>query len=177
MRSPALIISIAALVFATAGTSLAASRYLITKTSQIKPSVRNSLKGAPGINGTNGLPGPSGPAGPQGAPGPSATSKLTRATNTATIGAGQIASVTANCPPGQNAVSGGYTMNSGVAFIDDGSGSSWTVGVDNSGFTSSASVTVDVYCAASGVAVAARHRGMPARFQRLLTERKAAHGA
>jgi hypothetical protein len=62
-----------ALVFAMSGGALAASKYLITSTKQIKPSVLSSLKGKAGPAGTSGAQGsagPGGPAGPQGPVGP-----------------------------------------------------------------------------------------------------------
>lgn len=52
-----------ALVFAMSGGALAAGKYIITSTKQIKPSVLAQLKGA------KGAPGAQGPVGPQGAPG------------------------------------------------------------------------------------------------------------
>lgn len=42
--SPAMVVAVIALVVALSGTALAASRYLITSTSQIKPSVRRDLR-------------------------------------------------------------------------------------------------------------------------------------
>ena len=58
-----------ALFFALGGSAYAAKKYLITSTSQIKPSVLAQLKGKAGANGapgTAGAQGPAGPAGPQG---------------------------------------------------------------------------------------------------------------
>jgi hypothetical protein len=52
-----------ALFVALGGTSLAASHYIITSTTQIKPSVRRALHGAEGAQGPQG---PAGPQGPQG---------------------------------------------------------------------------------------------------------------
>ena len=66
--SPSLLISVVALVLSFTGTALA-GRYLITSSSQIKPSVRKALKGSRGAAGARGPIGPQGVAGPQGAQG------------------------------------------------------------------------------------------------------------
>jgi hypothetical protein len=63
------VIATLALVFAMSGGALAASKFLITSTKQIKPSVLAQLKGRNGNNGAAGAQGPVGPQGPQGAPG------------------------------------------------------------------------------------------------------------
>jgi hypothetical protein len=78
--SPAMIVALTALVFSMGGTAIAAKHYLITSTSQIKPSVLRTLEkrlnpnpqvgasvGAP--TGATGSAGATGPEGKQGAPG------------------------------------------------------------------------------------------------------------
>lgn len=63
------VIAVVALVFAMAGGAWAAKGVIITKLSQIKPSVQKQLKGATGPAGQPGPAGPVGPAGPTGAKG------------------------------------------------------------------------------------------------------------
>jgi collagen triple helix repeat protein len=69
------VIAVVALVFAMAGGAWAANKYVITSTSQIKPSVLKSLQGKPGpagpagANGSNGAKGDTGAAGATGAAG------------------------------------------------------------------------------------------------------------
>jgi len=64
------VVATLALVFAMSGGALAASKFLITSTKQIKPSVLASLKGKAGANGAAGAQGPAGPVGPAGGVGP-----------------------------------------------------------------------------------------------------------
>lgn len=73
--SPATLIASVALFVSLGGTGWAASRYLITSTSQIKPTVLHKLKGRRGPLGHTGQRGPQGvpgvgPQGVQGPPGP-----------------------------------------------------------------------------------------------------------
>jgi len=64
------VVATLALVFAMSGGAYAASKFLITSTKQIKPSVLAQLKGKAGANGAAGAQGPAGPAGPAGGVGP-----------------------------------------------------------------------------------------------------------
>src|SRR6202035_3566253 len=110
--SPATVIASIALFVALGGTAIAAEHYLITSTSQIKPSVLKKLRGNTGPGGSPGLPGaqgPSGPmatagangsngargstgpegeAGPEGTPGADGTSIVGRAHNVAPVAGG-----------------------------------------------------------------------------------------
>jgi len=67
--SPGTVIACIALFFALGGTAIAAHHYLITSTSEIKPSVLNALRGKAGDAGPGGPQGSQGPTGPQGSPG------------------------------------------------------------------------------------------------------------
>lgn len=76
MRRPSTWIATLALFVALGGTAFATTHYLITSTSQIKPSVLRKLKGeagtagAQGPRGTIGPRGETGPQGPKGETGP-----------------------------------------------------------------------------------------------------------
>ena len=104
MRStrPSLATMLAALALfvSLGGTALAAGHYLITSTSQIKPSVLHQLHGAtgargttgaqgpvgaPGATGSQGPGGPTGPEGPQGPPGTPATTLWAAVSSTGTL--------------------------------------------------------------------------------------------
>jgi hypothetical protein len=63
------VIAVVALVFAMAGGAWAAKKYVITSTSQIKPSVLKSLQGKTGPAGANGNAGSNGKDGARGADG------------------------------------------------------------------------------------------------------------
>lgn len=67
------VIAVLALVFAMGGGAWAAKKYVITSTSQIKPSVlkklKKKLKGKPGKQGATGSAGATGAAGPEGGQG------------------------------------------------------------------------------------------------------------
>ena len=67
-RRPSLstVIASLALFFALGGSAIAAQHYIITSSSQIKPSVLAKLKGNTGATGATGAQGPAGPAGAQG---------------------------------------------------------------------------------------------------------------
>jgi len=182
--SPATAIALIALFVALGGTAMAARSYLITSTSQIKPSVLRKLKGRPGSRG---------PTGPVGATGVAGTAAVTDAL-TAVLGptdhvpahsengvggqAGTEGSV-ATCPTGERAISGGASIVAGViggeisAASEDRS--SWIVIVANASEFKTGTVQAVAYCASGGQAVAAV-RANPARSRALAEERRLSAG-
>jgi hypothetical protein len=144
MRRPpaSTLIASLALFFALGGTAIAARHYLVTSTSQIKPSVLKQLRGH---NGTQGLAGPQGPAGPQGSPGQPGSPGPTNVTYVAgvgTVAAGTQAGGAVSCPVGQVVSGGGAYANSAspldsvaASYPRKGPGSStpneWSGWIDN----------------------------------------------
>lgn len=80
------IIAVVALVFAMVGGAYAAKKYVITSTSQIKPSVLKALKGAAGAPGATGAAGAKGDAGANGSNGTNGTNGVSVTSQPATVG-------------------------------------------------------------------------------------------
>jgi Collagen triple helix repeat (20 copies) len=134
--SPAALIAALALFFTLGGTAIAAKHYLITSTSQIKPSVLATLHGARGANGANGAQGPKGetgvpgapgsagaqgPKGETGAPGPAGPPGPARVEEVVgpkeNLNGESSRNASASCPPGKVATGGGGTI--GNAYLGD----------------------------------------------------------
>ncbi len=122
-----------ALVFAMSGGALAASKFLITSTKQIKPSVVASLKGKAGPAGAQGLAGPQGPAGPAGAKGENGAAGANGAagSNGASVTSTPLGVGNEHCKEGGSefvSASGpGYACN-GKQGKEGKEGSPWTAG-------------------------------------------------
>jgi hypothetical protein len=188
--SPAVLIAGLALLLALGGSAVAARRYLITSTGQIKPSVLHKLHGARGPAGPAGAPGVPGPAGPQGPAGPAGPVELgplaiVRAPDVLVAPQTEMTSV-ASCPDGSHVVSGGAWT--GVALViysemsDDHQ--SWITLVFNNNAVGSKIATnleAIAYCALSGRAVAASfpaaaHRRALAQARRMLARARRERG-
>jgi hypothetical protein len=159
------VIALLALFFALGGTAIAAKHYLITSTSQIKPSVLKQLHGQAGpagIAGPQGAPGATGATGPQGATGPAGPSNLgaiiTIEGPIHSIGAFKAENSIATCPAGTRAISGGgvaITLN-GIAVSVAGVGrETWGVVAANDTSSTEATVQAIAYCVGTNQAVAA----------------------
>lgn len=170
--SSSTVIAAAALFFALGGSAMAARHYLITSTSQIKPSVLKALQGAAGAAGAVGSAGPAGPTGsvgpqgpagtvgsvgPQGPAGPTNLSSLTIvAGESKSVPKESVGTSVATCPAGSHAVSGGGY--NGLAFLVasgmETNHQSWLVVAANE-TTISTHLEAIAYCAVTGQAVAA----------------------
>ena len=99
LRSPALVVSIIALVVATAGTATAATKILIKSSSQVRAGALDasdlSAKARKALKGNAGPAGPAGPAGAAGPAGPRARAVRRRSSPPC-----RPASTAANCPAG-----------------------------------------------------------------------------
>jgi hypothetical protein len=117
-----------ALVFAMSGGALAASKFLITSTKQIKPSVLSSLKGKAGRAGTTGAQGPVGPAGvtgPQGPAGPGGPAGAVGAKGEDGTSVTSASASKSECSEGGTK----FTSASGTSKACNGKeGSPWTAG-------------------------------------------------
>jgi hypothetical protein len=153
--SPATAIACVAVFFSLGGAALAAGHYLITSTSQIKPSVLKQLHGSQGPAGRQGLAGTPGLPGATGAPGASGAAGAAGAAgsfNPATIVYGGVASgvvglpvspcpfgspncgtgtSVAQCSPGYVVISGGWqgsnNLEATVVTSEQSSSSTWEV--------------------------------------------------
>jgi hypothetical protein len=170
-----MLVACLALFVALGGTGIAATHYLITKASQIKPSVIAQLRGhngSPGQNGANGVNGVPGPPGARGAPGPAGPVNLSEATviegPEVEVPPGEVESAIAFCPGGQRAISGGgFGSVSGLNVSETGGGrEGWFVITVN---TTAIPETIhaEAVCAGAGSAVAARAHSH-ARISRLM---------
>jgi hypothetical protein len=172
-------VAVIALFFALGGTAFAAHHFLITSTSQIKPSVLMQLKGNAGAQGTPGASGPqgpsgpsgpaghSGPSGPVGPPGPKgeaggagALSSL-RTVEGPEVGyvfneevKAYVAASLASCAPGEKVISGGF-FNEGFPVVTlsfkNKAGTGWIFGAIKE--TKPGLVGAIAYCAQEGQAV------------------------
>jgi hypothetical protein len=178
VRKPSvpMMLALLALFFALGGTAIAAKHYLITSTSQIKPSVLQKLHGPQGPAGVQGPAGPAGaagangaagPPGPQGPPGPTELSRITyfHSGEEPVPADGKYHGYFLACPARQHVVNGGATAGRNLvgSFPFEESGEQgWAVIVLGEG--ASNFVVGFVGCAQEGKAiVATTHNGVGAQ--------------
>jgi hypothetical protein len=146
--TPALAIALVALFVALGGSAFAATHYVITRTTQIKPSVVRALRGKTG---------PAGRAGPAGPVALVGATEVDGPLVAIAPGAGQ--SSVATCPAGSRLLSGGgkvVTPNADGLATSQASAdrTSWIAVAGNTG-TAAGTVQAVAYCVPSGRAIAA----------------------
>lgn len=142
--SASLILSSLALFFSVCGAGIAASHYLITSTSQIKPGVLRQLRGARGPAGTAGL---------QGSPGLGGViSSQSQEGHFCGSAGGCPAAITvvASCPPGQAVTGGAASVTIPDVVISTADiGTAYEASVDNTSSTDG-NLEVTAICATLG---------------------------
>jgi hypothetical protein len=172
--SPALVVSVVALVCALTGTAVA-SKYLITSTKQIKPSVRKALKGSAGSRGPAGQTGATGAQGMPGPPGMSNFKVVESAHIDLPPGGSTPSDWSAQCPTGTVAVGTGWY----VSIADLGFAKAYGTFVGGIAFNNSGITVQDVHMQAMCATVSASAARTVASRQdaarnRFLADREAA---
>ncbi len=145
MKSALIAAVVAAVVAAASGTAAT----LVVTSKNIKngtiQTVDVSAKAKQALKGNRGPQGAAGPAGTAGAQGPPGIQVLQEVVNSEFVPNAQSGQVTATCPPGQQAVSGGFGFTGGVITRSSSTGNGWRVsGFNNSG--SSTGLAAWAYC-------------------------------
>jgi hypothetical protein len=143
----AVVAAIVAAGTATAATLVVTSQNIKNGTIQIIDISAQAKRTLKGNRGAPGVRGPAGPAGTPGAQGPPGIQSLQEVLNSVFVPNAQNGNVTATCPPGQQAVSGGAGF-SGVITSSHSTGNGWQVsGFNNSG--TSTGLAAWAYCSAN----------------------------
>lgn len=148
--SPSTLIASAALFFSLGGTGLAASRYLVTSKSQIKPSVLRELHGDRGRTGRTGRTGAAGATGATGAAGPAGVivAPATAASDPVSLSDSAPSSVAdVYCPTGDVVIGGGYLASGAIVEEDQATAANqWTVSATLTPGSNSGSFTAQAVC-------------------------------
>ncbi|ADB49551.1 collagen-like protein [Conexibacter woesei] len=184
--SPAMIVAVIALVFATTGGAYAATRLIGGKDirngsiglADLSGAARRALRGRQGPSGERGTTGPQGAAGPTGATGPAGPAGL--AGVQAVDGAskripsgGADGAPTANCPAGKVVIGTGFNASIGWAGFVKAYGT-FVGGFFLNDSSIDVDVSVQAICASTGGAVAASARPGRSAFERDVREAQAA---
>jgi hypothetical protein len=124
----AVVAAVVAAASSTAATIVVTSKNIKNGTIQtvdVSAKAKRALKGnrgPRGFQGAMGAPGATGPAGPQGPPG---VQSILQVPNSVSVAPGENGTVTAVCPAGQRAVSGGFSFG-GITTGSYRDGTGWT---------------------------------------------------